>query len=271
MKHLPQSNTFNNNQESPYLVAVFGASNVTVSLPTVVAAAFNAARPPCEILVGHGPGRSYGTVAGCFLYSYPGLLKSGLLDHCRRFRARYPQGRIDVLLTDIGNDLALSGQNRALHFWLARLLTGLSEVDARITVTALPTASVSAMPRWKFNILRHIYFPFADTGFEQIQRLVQETQNQLEQWAAAGRFTLLESERHWYTVDHFHLGLFARKKVIRSWMASAAGRGEITRKLPVGAWRLRRLPLKRYWRGRTRQYPARAQLELGDNCTLFYY
>ncbi len=265
------TDTFIEQRKTPYLVAVFGASNVTVSLPTVVAAVYNAALPPSEILVGHGPGRSYGTVAGCFLYSYPGLLKSGLLDHCRRFRAQHPEGRIDVLLTDIGNDLALSGQNRALHFWLERLLSGLAELDARIAVTALPVASVRAMPRWKFNILRHIYFPFADTGFTQIQALVQETQAQLEQWAAAGRFSLLQSERSWYTVDHFHLGLFSRKRVIRAWTASLIGRTETARKLPASGRQLRRLPLKRYWRLRTRKYPTRAQLELGHDCVLYYY
>lgn len=271
MTQSPRTNTFNQSHETPYLIAVYGASNVTVSLPTVVAAAYNAALPPWEILVGHGPGRSYGTVAGCFLYTYPGLLKSGLLDHCRRFRTRYPHGRIDVLLTDIGNDLALSGQNRALHFWLERLLTGLAALDARIAVTALPVASVHAMPRWKFNILRHIYFPFADTGFAQIQTLVQETQSQLEQWAAAGRFTLLAGQQHWYTIDHFHLGLFARKRVIRAWAASLVGRAETVRKPAASAWQLRRLPLKRYWRMRTRRYPAQAHLDLGPNCRLFYY
>ncbi|MBO1317570.1 hypothetical protein [Acanthopleuribacter pedis] len=256
---------------NPCLIAVFGASNVTVSLPTIVSTAFRAQTPPSEIAVGHGPGRSYGTVAGCFLYSYPGLLKCGLLDHCRRFRQANPHAPIQVLLTDIGNDLALTGQNRALHFWLDKLISRLEALNARIMVSRLPVASVTAMPRWKFNILRHIYFPFADTGFDQIKTLVTETQTQLDAWAAAGRFTSLATEPHWYTIDHFHLAFFRRKRVFHNWLAQLLGPIDPARRLGVSSLKLRLLPMKRYWRMRTRKYPASHSLELDQNCHLFYY
>lgn len=255
----------------PCLIAVFGASNVTVSLPTIVAETYASQTAPLEIAVAHGPGRSYGAIAGCFLYSYPGLLKCGLLDHCRRFRARYPEGRIYALLTDIGNDLALTGQNRALHFWLDSLLTQLNTLEAHIAATDLPTASLEAMPPWKFNILRHLYFPFADTGFQQIKTLVRETQAQLDTWATAGRFQQLPTQKAWYTVDHFHLGLLRRKNVFRQWLQQSLGAKDPQRRLGISSLRLRLLPMKRYWRLRTRKYPAEHTLQLDENCRLFYY
>ena len=155
-----------------------------------------------EVLAALGHGRSYGLESRVLGRSLPGILQSGLWPAL----AARQSGEVAALVTDVGNDIVYGARPAAILEWIAECLTRLAVARARTVITLLPLAGISALPPWRYRLLRTLLFPGCRLSFADALDCAFAVQTGLVALAARFAAVTIEPRTTWYRFDPIHLG-----------------------------------------------------------------
>ena len=137
-------------------VILLGASNLTRSFATVVAAARRTWDEPVEIMAAMGHGRSYGQDSTVFGRKISGIFPCALWQDLQK-RPPLPTA---ALVTDVGNDLLYGvppDQNREMGRRMPRSTGRRRRDDGRHATCR--SASVERLSEARFRFFRRLLFP----------------------------------------------------------------------------------------------------------------
>ena len=168
------------------VLAVLGASNVWLALPEIVehlASRFHSSK--LDLHTAHGPGRSYGNVAGMLGWKYPSLRSCGVFEALERAAETDTPTRRCALVTDIGNDIGYGAKSDEILDWVEECIEALRASETAISVTSLPVESVTDLAPWKFGLSRRILFPFRNLTYADCRARIEEIESSLSRDADA--------------------------------------------------------------------------------------
>jgi len=198
-------------------LAVLGASNVWLALPQIVDHV--AARGgDCDLWVAGGPGRSWGTEAGVAGITWRGLSRCGLVADLERRMEAAGATSGGAVLADIGNDIPYGHSVDDILGWVTTAVRDARSAGLRVAVAGLPVAALDALPRWRFEIVRRILFPFRALRLSDAQREVHALETALRALCAAENVEFLPTSPHWYGIDPIHIRSRLRREVFGAWI-----------------------------------------------------
>ena len=189
---------------------LLGASNLTVSLRTVIRLMQERCGGPSEVLVAAGHGRSYGRYSRVLVRGLPGIVSSGLWSHLDS--TALPTY---ALLTDIGNDIAYGHTPRQLLKWVDTCVQRLHRSAARIVMTNVPLASIEALTQARYRFIRMLLFPSSGLTLRQAIHHTRLVHGGLSDIADQYRIPIFEQEPTWFGPDAVHIHYRKRKELFR--------------------------------------------------------
>jgi hypothetical protein len=198
-------------------VVLLGASNLTLSLPTVLGTAASLAGPgPLEFFVAAGHGRCYGRWSRVLVRGLPSILDCGLWPAARGVAP----ARTLALVTDVGNDIPFGAAPAALAGWIDACLARLGELGADSVLTLLPAATLERLPPWRYHLFKALLFPGRRLPFPIMRQRLTEVNVRLADLAARRGVKVVEPRPGWYRADAIHLG---RRQRAAAWQAILSG------------------------------------------------
>ncbi|MHC4447360.1 MAG: hypothetical protein ACYSXF_06225 [Planctomycetota bacterium] len=234
--------------ESPPVarVVLLGASNLTRGISAAVGTARLLLGGPLELFIAMGHGRSYGVRTRILGRTLPGI------DECGLWEALLGGGDRPTyaLVTDVGNDIAFGHELQAIGNWVERCVDRLLEVDARVVMTLLPTASLTALPHWRYQVARRVLFPMSSLSFNDALSAAEGLNERLRVLGDGRGVRLREPPRSWYRFDAIHIKRrllpAAWAEVLDGWFDEPRAAGRL-RWSPRRWWSLRRMTPQRWW------------------------
>lgn len=198
---------------------LLGASNLTRGLPAAVAAVRHAlGGGPTEVLAAAGHGRSFGAPSRVGPRGLPGIL------HCGLWRQLEETGpaRTLALVTDPGNDLGYGFPPATVAGWIEECVERLLAAGAAPVLTALPLATLRALPAWRFRLAAAVLFPTRKLDRHRVLRDAEDLQERLAALAERHRLRRVELDPALYGPDAIHV---RRSRLGAAW-AAALGAGD---------------------------------------------
>ena len=192
-------------------LVLLGASNLTLSLRTVIELMQHRFGGPSEVLVAAGHGRSYGQYSRVLIRGLPGISSSGLWSHLDSGRTLPTY----ALLTDIGNDIAFGYAPGQILEWVSRCIHLLQRQAARIVMTNVPVASIASLSETHYRLIRAIFFPFSRLSRQQAINRTRLLHSGLRDIASEYNLQLVEQEPIWFGPDAIHIRCRKRKELFR--------------------------------------------------------
>ncbi len=193
--------------DSPRRVVLLGASNLTRGISTVVETARQVYRGPLEILAALGHGRSYGMTSSVLGRRLPGILQCGLWDALAALRP----APIAALVTDVGNDIVYGGTVDTILGWVEQCVDRLeaaasaSGEPSSIILTLPPTASVTAVPEWRYLLVRQCLFPRCRLSRHEAFSRTKQLDDGLARLAERRGLRTIQPRLEWYGFDPIHI------------------------------------------------------------------
>jgi hypothetical protein len=182
-------------------VILLGASNLTRSFATVVAAARHTWGAPIEIMAAMGHGRSYGQDSSVLGRKISGIFPCALWQDLQN-RPPLPTA---ALVTDIGNDLLYGVPPDRLLDWVEKCLDRLAEAGAATIVTQMPVGSVESLGEARFRFFRRILFPRSRLTLNDAKTLVRDLNDRLIGLGESRKISVIPVSAAWYGFDPIHL------------------------------------------------------------------
>lgn len=198
---------------------LLGASNLRISLSTVVGRI--AAAGAQEVFVACGHGRSYGKESSFLrLRRLPGILECGLW---QAVRAATPLAT-RALLTDIGNDLIYGEPVADVAAWIEECLARLAALGAEVVLTPLALGRLDRLEPVSYRIAQKVMFPGRDLPLPELLRRAHDLDARLRRLAYEHGATLVEQPADWYGLDPIHFRYRKRReawdRILASWPAT---------------------------------------------------
>lgn len=175
---------------------------------------------PVEALVAAGHGRSYGASSRVGPRGLPGILDCGLWPALATDRP----GRSLALITDPGNDLGYGFPPASVAGWVEQAVERLLAAGAAPVLTALPLATLRALPVWRFRLAAAVLFPTRRLDRAQVLRDAEELQERLHELAERHRTRIVTLDPGLYGADSIHL---RRGRLSAAWAAALRTDGSI--------------------------------------------
>jgi hypothetical protein len=182
-------------------VVLLGASNLTRSFATVVAAARRTWDEPVEIMAAMGHGRSYGQDSTVLGRKISGIFPCALWQDLQS-RGSLPSA---ALVTDIGNDLLYGVSPKKIVEWVTGCLDRLADVGASVVVTQLPIHSVARLSEARFRVLSRMLFPQTKLTFSAAKSQIHELNGALVELGESRKLPVIPVSESWYGFDSIHL------------------------------------------------------------------
>lgn len=196
-------------------LVLLGASNLTLSLRTVIELMQERFGHPSEVLVAAGHGRSYGMYSQVLIRGLPGITSSGLWVHLESADIHPHPLPTYAILMDIGNDIPYGYLPEQILTWVGECVERLQQQDARIVMSNIPMAAVEPLSELHFKIVRSLFFPFSRLTRNQVVERAWEVQGGLVEMAANRQFELFEPDPDWYGPDAMHVLYWKRRAFYR--------------------------------------------------------
>ena len=188
-------------------VLLLGASNLTLSLRTVIDLVQQRCGGPCDVKVAAGHGRSYGVTSQVLIRGLPGITDCALwprLDAVEHLPSY-------AVLTDIGNDIPYGIDPRRLLNWVNWCIDRIQEHTAQIVMSNLPIATIESLSEAHYRIIRSVFFPFCRLSLRDVVERANIVHQGLADIAGDRRVILVESESEWFGPDAIHVIPWKRK------------------------------------------------------------
>lgn len=202
-------------------VVLLGASNLTRSFSTLVAAVRATWREPIEIMVAMGHGRSYGQDSWVCGRKISGIFPCALWQDLQN-RAKL---LTTALVTDIGNDLLYGVTPDELLDWVNRCLDELDAAGAATIVTQLPAGSIERLGERRFRFFRRILFPRSTLTLAEAKQHVREINERLVVLGNSRKLSVISASPSWYGFDPIHLTRRTKREawstMLASWRATS--------------------------------------------------
>jgi hypothetical protein len=203
-------------------VVLLGASNLTRCISTVVETVENIRRPPLEIFVAAGLGRSYGIESRVLGRTLPGIIDCSLWEAL----ARPPAVPTVALVTDIGNDILYGVEISQMVAWVESVLERLQNISADICMTMLPPADIESLSLARFYLFRKLFFPTCRLNRDTVLRRARELHDRLYELGASRSITVVQQRPDWYGWDPIHIRRrqwrHAWQNILSTWQEQAA-------------------------------------------------
>ena len=227
-------------------IILLGASNLANALPLLPCMLAGTVATPTEVLIAAGHGRSYGNwsrlfgarelppISDCRLWDQLGSVPT-----CEQQKSRdedetiIPSGselsqgcqtkglsqtdHLDhtfALLTDIGNDLVYGASNEEILCWVHQCLNRLRDHHANVIVTLPPWKSVSQISRWRYYLIKLIFFPGRRLPIDQMKNQLQTLCEGVSELAETFDSHVVIPPAEWYGFDPIHI---QRRVRIEAW------------------------------------------------------
>lgn len=182
-------------------LVVLGASNLTLGLSAVLAAARRAFGPEVEVLAALGYGRSYGAPSTIAIRTLPGILESGLW----RELERRPKANTRGVITDVGNDILYGFSPEQILAWVREAASRLLSHTSDVVLTDLPRASIRRLSPATFLFFRTLFFPPCRLDRDEVFNRVDRVNEGLAGIASSMGLRLVHLEEDWYSFDPIHI------------------------------------------------------------------
>ena len=266
----PQASAAAPDERKRQRLVLLGASNLAMSLPTVVALAQDQSAAPLEILAATGYGRSYGKTSRVMARVLPSIVDCGLWQHL----AALPPAPTLALLTDIGNDVLYGVAPVEIAGWVETCLERLAAAGANVVVTLLPISSIEKLWPAKYYFFRNLSYPGCKLSMSETCRRAVELNELVLEAAERRGATIVPQQGAWYGLHPVHIRRSARQgawqTILSPWSLAAAAAA------PNGRRRFRRAhltglrPERRVYFGRA-QYFSQPSCRLSDGTTISAY
>ena len=185
-------------------VVLLGASNLSLSLPRILAMLPDLHSGPVDVLAAAGHGRSWCSWSRVWLRELPSITECGLWGQLTQLTASEPCP-LTAVLTDVGNDL-LYGQNveRILER-VSTCLNRLTAAGASCVLTGLPLARIHRIGRWEFLVARSLLFPGSRLQHPAVLESAAQLDHGLRQLASRTGSRFVEPPGEWYGLDPIHI------------------------------------------------------------------
>jgi len=221
-------------------LVLLGASNLALSLRTVIKLMQDRFGGPSDVLVAAGHGRSYGQYSQVLIRGLPGITSSGLWSHLDSV-SKLPT---HALLTDIGNDIAYGHTPAEILEWVNWCVHRLQRQAAQIVMTNVPIASIESLSETHYRLIRTLFFPFSRLSRLEAIKRTRLVHRGLTDIASEYNLRLFELEPIWFGPDVIHIRYRKRKELFRRIVerlpaSSAARDSMVEESLRDAAWRKR--------------------------------
>lgn len=186
-------------------VILLGASNVQLSMPLLmenIQRLIPEKATQLELWTAIGHGRSYGRWSRVLFRELPGIVPCALWEDLRN--STFVPDQTYALVTDIGNDIPFHVPPADIVGWVTEVLRQLQEQRAKTIITGLPMGPVRGMYRWRYQILRSIFFPASRLSHGEVCDRMDAVNAQIQEVGAQFGATYIEPLAEWYGVDPIH-------------------------------------------------------------------
>jgi hypothetical protein len=182
-------------------IVCLGASNLTLGLPALAAAARCQWGAGVELLAAAGLGRSYGAPSRVLLRTLPGILAAGLW----RALERLPAAATRAVITDVGNDILYGFGERQIIAWVGEALRRLERTSAERILVAPPMESIRRLTPGRYLLARSLFYPACRLPLERVLASTAALDAGLERLAARSGARLVRPDPAWYGFDPIHI------------------------------------------------------------------
>ena len=184
-------------------IILLGASNLTRGLSIAIETArLLFSDQQLDIFAALGHGRAWGLPSRVLVRSLPSILDCGLWAALENQPDEQPPV---ALITDIGNDIIYGLPPEEAARCIGECIDRLQKHNARIIITQLPIASLRAVPRWRFEIVRALLYPSHHLSFKDALAGAEEMNGRLCDLARERGIEPIEMDRAWYGLDPIHI------------------------------------------------------------------
>jgi hypothetical protein len=204
--------------ENSYIL--LGASNLTISAPLLLENLHRNGGGAADVCVAMGFGRSYGGWSRFLFRDLPGIVDCGLWNDL-------PAGRDDAplraLITDVGNDLVYGHTPERIAGWVEDCVRRLQAAGGDVVLTLPPVESLASLSRWRYTVMRTMFFPFCRTPLDKMCELAADLHARLNEHATSLGIPALHSPGGWYGFDPIHIRRGLRSEAWRSILSAWQG------------------------------------------------
>jgi hypothetical protein len=251
-------------------VIMLGASNLVLSVPSIVATARATWGEPVEIMAAMGHGRSYGKETSVLGRKISGIFPCALWQDLQS-RAPMPTA---ALITDVGNDLLYGVAPDQLLDWVAQCVDRLIAANASVVVTQLPIENLERLGEARFRFFRRILFPRNRFTLSEVKAMAHSLNERLIELGESRKIPVIPVSRAWYGFDPIHLTRRGRRAawpmLLSSWRAASAPLVVPRASMWTSAYLLSRAPWERSLMGMRRR-AAQPSGRLADGSTISLY
>ncbi len=192
-------------------IVLLGASNLTLSLRTVIQLMQHRCGQPSDVLVAAGHGRSYGQYSQVLTRGLPGITSCDLWSHFESANTLQTY----AFLTDIGNDIPYGYMPEQILEWVSWCIEQLQRKGAHIVMTNIPIASIESLSERHYKIIRAIFFPFSRLSRREVVDRARVVHRGLVDMASSKNVQFCEQEPVWFGPDVIHVLYWKREELYR--------------------------------------------------------
>jgi hypothetical protein len=223
---------------------LLGASNLTISAPLLLENLQRNCGGAADVRVAMGFGRSYGEWSRFLLRELPGIVDCGLWND---LPSGSPDTPLRALITDVGNDLVYGHAPERIAGWVEDCVRRLQGIGGDVVLTLPPLESLAALSRWRYTLMRTMFFPFCRTPLAEMRELADDLHARLQELASSLEIPALHSPGGWYGFDPIHIRRGLRSEAWQSILSTWPG---------TQAWDWSRLASDSIHRGTRNAAPA---------------
>lgn len=181
-------------------LVLLGASNLSMTFPSVVETARAMFGRSLEIFIAMGFGRSYGQESKFFGKKFSGILHSDLWASLNDVK---PLPTV-ALVADVGNDLAYGAPAATIAQWVSQTLDRLAAHGATTALNNVPLASLSAVGAVRYQVMRGVLFPSCRLPRQEMLRRAGQLSDALNQMARERQIPVFSGDFASYGFDPIH-------------------------------------------------------------------
>jgi len=226
-------------------IVIVGASNVTIGLPMIWSSLQQSVAEPLRLVVAAGHGRSYGMPSTVLGRTLPSIQECGLWEFLQEHGDAC---RVDVLLTDVGNDLLYGADVAQTLHWVTSTVDRLEPSASNLVLTELPVNSLQQLSRNRFRLFRQLLFPSSQLTYESAREQAVELNERLVELAGNRCGWRVSPEPHWYGFDPIHIRRWYRAEAWTRYLSPLEPDFRARRTDPLTSWQVWSKKPQRHWK-----------------------